>query len=415
LAFDFSVWELWGALAWGGTVVVVPVEVARSPRALVGLVRDEGVTVLSQTPSAFAGFAEAEARAGLGVGDGLRLVVFGGEALYPVRLAGWFDRHGDTGLLLVNMYGITESGVHVTARPLSGAEVAVSPIGSPIAGTCCVVLDGWLRPVPVGVAGELFVGGLGVARGYVGRPELTAERFVADPFGADGGRLYRTGDRVRWRGDGQLEFLGRVDDQVKVRGFRVEPGEVEAALVGHAGVGEAVVVARSDGDENRLVAYVVGVGGAEPPGVSEVRAFLGQRLPAHLVPQVVVAVAALPRTASGKLDRRGLPEPGGGRPRLAALFRTPGTATEELVVGVWAEVLGVERVGVDDDFFDLGGHSLLATRVVARIAALTGTELPLRALFDAPTPAGLATLVDVALGTPAPGFADEGDTDEFDI
>jgi AMP-binding enzyme/AMP-binding enzyme C-terminal domain/Phosphopantetheine attachment site len=282
-------------------------------------------------------------------------------------------------------------------------QASTIPIGRPIANTTCYVVDLAGQLVPVGVPGELWIGGLGVARGYVGRPELTAERFVADPFAADGSRVYRTGDRVRWRPDGQLEFLGRLDAQVKIRGYRVEPGEVEAALTALPGVAEAVVVAAEDpGGGQRLVGYVAPADPAQPPTTSGLRAGLRQRLPDYLIPGVFVVLEGLPRTPSGKLDRRGLPAPGGDRPELAAAYRPPQSATERVLAGIWAGLLGLDRVGVDDDFFDLGGHSLLVTQLLSRIRGVVGVEVPLRAVFESPTLSGLAAAVDT-LGWVAAG------------
>ncbi|MET8341096.1 amino acid adenylation domain-containing protein, partial [Streptosporangium canum] len=260
-AFDFSVWELWGALLYGGRLVVVPFGVSRSPGEFVALVAEQGVTVLNQTPSAFYQFMRAE-REGPGVGLSLRYVIFGGEALDPGRLGDWYDRHPETVPVLVNMYGITETTVHVTYAALD-RETAVSGVGSAIGvgipDLRVYVLDEVLCPVPPGVVGELYVAGAGVARGYAGRAALTAERFVADPFGPGGGRMYRSGDLARWGRAGRLEYLGRADQQVKIRGFRIELGEVEGVLVRHPLVAEVAVVAREDrpGDR-RLVAYVVG-------------------------------------------------------------------------------------------------------------------------------------------------------------
>ncbi|MFE5098226.1 amino acid adenylation domain-containing protein, partial [Streptomyces sp. NPDC056638] len=382
-AFDFSVWELWGALLHGGRVVVVSYEVSRSPEEFLALVEREGVTMLSQTPSAFYQLMAAEERCPGAVGS-LRAVVFGGEVLDPVRLGGWWRRHGGGGPRLVNMYGITETTVHVTFCELVAGECGSgSVIGRGLPGLGVFVLDEFLRPVPVGVVGEMYVAGGQLARGYLGRPGLSAERFVASPFGVAGGRLYRTGDRARWSGAGELVFVGRADDQVKIRGFRIEPGEVQSVVAAHPLVVQAAVVVREDvpGD-GRLVAYVVaarGVVGGEL--ASAVLGFVGERLPAHMVPSVVVVLDALPLTVNGKLDRRALPVPqyaaGGGR--------GPVTLREELLCGAFADVLGLESVGVDDDFFALGGHSLLAVRLISRIRTVLGVELPLRELFETPT------------------------------
>ncbi|MEW5929568.1 MAG: non-ribosomal peptide synthase/polyketide synthase, partial [Gemmatimonadota bacterium] len=395
-AFDFSVWEIWGALLYGGRLVVVPWETSRSPEAFYDLLVRERVTVLSQTPSAFRQLDRAEEARGVAPGLALRLVVFGGEALEPRTLRGWMERHGEDRPRLVNMYGITEITVHVTYRPIGLADVEAgegSPVGVAIPDLGVRVLDRWGGPAPEGVPGELYVGGAGVARGYLGRPELTAERFVPDPFGAEpGARLYRTGDRVRWSAAGGMEYLGRMDLQVKVRGFRIEPGEIEAVLLRHPAVREALVAVREDvpGDR-RLVAYLVPAAGAGPAGAAELRAYLQERLPEHMVPSAFVLLERLPLTAHGKTDRRALPAP---EQEAAAPYTPPRTPAEEVLAGIWSDVLGVERVGSGDEFFELGGHSLLATRVASRVRRAFGVELPLRALFEAPTVAALAARID---------------------
>jgi pristinamycin I synthase-3/4 len=386
-AFDFSVWELWGALLYGGRVVVVPQEVTRDPEAFHALVQREGVTVLNQTPSAFRQFMRVDGERG-GV-LGLRYVVFGGEALEPASLREWVERRGIETPRLVNMYGITETTVHVTYRPLTEADVfegSGSPIGRAIPDLRLYVLDPVRRPVPVGVPGELYVGGAGVARGYLNRPELTAERFVDNPFAP--GRLYRSGDRVRWMADGTLEYLGRLDEQVKIRGFRIELGEIEAALRQAPGVNDCTVVVRQDeAGDRRLVAYVVGEAQADA-----LRDRLRQSLPEYMVPAAFVALERLPLTANGKLDRKALPAP--EYAAEADRYVAPRSPTEEVLAGIWAEVLRLERVGVEESFFELGGHSLLATRVVSRVRELFGVELPLRALFEGPTVAELAGRVE---------------------
>ncbi|HVT15727.1 MAG TPA: amino acid adenylation domain-containing protein, partial [Thermoanaerobaculia bacterium] len=403
-AFDFSVWELWGALLHGGRLVVVPYWVSRSPEQFHRLLVDEGVTVLNQTPSAFRQLAAADqemaedSRRGMA----LRLVVFGGEALDPACLASWLERHGEERPRLVNMYGITEATVHVTCRRLGTRDLAApthSPIGAGLEDLRLTVLDARGHPVPIGVAGELFVGGAGVARGYLGQPGLTAARFLPDPGSAEpGGRCYRSGDLARWRPAGGLDFLGRVDHQVKIRGVRIEPGEIEAVLAGHPAVRECVVVPRLDGPpaaEARLVAYVVPRAGGDG---AELRGFLAARLPPQMVPAAFVTLDALPLTPSGKVDRRALPAPreaeaGSGAEVSPSLAADP---IAQLVAGIWSEVLGRERVGIDDDFFVLGGHSLLATRVVSRLRGVLGVELTLRQLFAAPTVAQLAGVVRAA-------------------
>ncbi|MEV4258340.1 amino acid adenylation domain-containing protein, partial [Spirillospora sp. NPDC049652] len=389
-AFDFSVWELWGALGFGGRLIVVPWEVSRSPRELVDLLTAERVTVLNQTPSAFYQLMDVE-----GLPDvGLRWVVFGGEALDVSRLAGWFARCPDTAL--VNMFGITETTVHVTWSLLDEQVCASGPasvIGSALPGYRVYVLDAWLRPVPPGVVGEVYVAGTGVARGYLDRAGLSAGRFVADIYGT-GSRMYRSGDLARTRPDGSLEYLGRADAQVQLRGFRIELGEIETVLVGHPGVRQVAVAVREDRPgTQRLVAYLVG--DADP---SAVRAHAAERLPEHMVPAALVTLDALPMTVNGKLDRAALPAPelsGPGRGRL------PGTPAEEVVCGLFAEVLGLETVGADDSFFEVGGDSLLAMRLIARLRAVLDAEVGIRELFAAPTVAGIARLVGRERGAAA--------------
>ncbi|WP_369831828.1 amino acid adenylation domain-containing protein, partial [Mycobacterium sp. E796] len=391
LAFDFSVWEIWGALLYGGRVVVVPDPVVRSPEDLHALLVAEQVTILSQTPSAF--YALQTAGAGRPEPDPrlkLEAVVFGGEALEPRRLRTWLDSH--PGLpRLINMYGITETTVHASFREIvaGDADTAVSPIGVPLAHLGFFVLDGWLRPVPVGVVGELYVAGAGVAYGYSGRAGLSATRFVACPFGQPGARMYRTGDLVSWGPDGQLRYLGRADEQVKIRGYRIELGEIQAALSGLPGIEQAVVIAREDrpGDK-RLVGYVTGA--ADPAAL---RAALAERLPAYMVPAAVMVIDVLPLTVNGKLDTRALPAPeyqDGGH------YRAPANAVEELLAGIYAQVLGVQPpqlVGVDESFFDLGGDSLSAVRLIAAVNASLDAGLSVRTLFEAPTVAQLATRI----------------------
>ncbi|ABK67693.1 non-ribosomal peptide synthetase [Mycobacterium avium subsp. hominissuis] len=392
LAFDFSVWEIFGALLHGGRLVIVPDDIVRSPEDLHALLVREQVSVLSQTPSAFYALQSADALAPeLGQQLKLQTVVFGGEALEPHRLATWLHRH--PGLpRMINMYGITETTVHASFREIVDADVdsSVSPIGVPLANLAFFVLDGWLRPVPVGVVGELYVAGGGLATGYVGRPGLSATRFVACPFGGPGARMYRTGDLVRWGADGQLQYMGRADAQVKIRGYRIELGEIQAALAGLDGVEHAAVIAREDrpGDK-RLVGYITGT--ADP---AEVRAQLGERLPGYMVPSAVVVLDALPLTVNGKLDTRALPAP---EYSDVDRYRAPVTAIEEILADIYAQVLGVERVGVDDSFFDLGGDSILSMQVVARARA-AGVICRPRDVFTEQTVARLARVATVATG-----------------
>ncbi|WP_143064550.1 non-ribosomal peptide synthetase, partial [Streptomyces colonosanans] len=391
-AFDFSVWELWGPLLHGGRLVVVAHDVSRSPDRFLRLLADERVTVLNQTPSAFYQLMQADQDdPQTGRALALRTVIFGGEALEPARLADWYRRHQDDAPVLVNMYGITETTVHVTYAGLdrhSAVTGAASDIGTAIPDLRTYVLDAHLQPVPPGVRGELYVAGPGLARGYLNRPGLTAGRFVADPYGSPGTRMYRTGDVVRWSSRGTLEFVGRADDQVKVRGFRIELGEIEAALADHPDVAQVTVLARQDrADDTRLVAYLVPASGATPRS-AVLREHLRERLPEYMVPAAFVPLDALPLTTNGKLDRKALPEPEFGS--AGAGGRSPRTPQEQILCELFAEVLGVAEAGMDDNFFDLGGHSLLATRLVARVRAVLGVELEPRTLFEAPTPAGLA-------------------------
>ncbi|HYH45088.1 MAG TPA: amino acid adenylation domain-containing protein, partial [Thermoanaerobaculia bacterium] len=402
-AFDFSVWELWGALAYGGRLVVVPYWISRSPDLFCRLLAEQRVTVLNQTPSAFRQLMWAEEK---GSPDdlALRWVIFGGEALDLPALAPWIGRHGDARPVLVNMYGITETTVHVTYRPITRRDVAEgqgSVIGRPIPDLRVYLADSTLVALPLGVPGEILVGGAGLARGYLGRPELTAERFVPDPFGSEpGARLYRSGDLARRLSDGDLEYLGRIDHQVKVRGFRIELGEIEAAIERHPAVKAAVVLARQDGPgEQRLVAYLVP---AAPAAVEdsdlagELRRSLAGALPDYMVPAAFVQLAALPLTANGKIDRRALPAPEEARTEPAPVPQEPPrTALERYLAGLFAQVLKVERVGCDDDFFALGGSSLSGAILINRLQEALGEVVHVVTIFDAPSVAELASfLVD---------------------
>ena len=407
-AFDFSVWELWGALCLGGRLVVVPHLVSRAPEEFLRLLETERVTVLNQTPSAFYQLMAADRENDSARDLVLRYVVFGGEALDLGRLESWYERHADDAPVLVNMYGITETTVHVSyialdrdlCRRSTGSEIGVG-----IPDLRLYVVDEQLRLVPPGVPGELCVAGAGLARGYWRRPGLTGSRFVPDPYGASGSRMYRSGDVVRWSRDGRLEYLGRADQQVKIRGFRIELGEVETALLACPGVGQAVVSVSNDvrqGDA-MLLGYVVPAAD-ETVDQAEIREWLTGRLPAYMVPSAVIVLDRLPLTVNGKLDRRALPDPDFGG---LSTGREPSTPAEQIMTELFAEVLGLATVGVDDNFFDLGGHSLLATRLAGRIHAATGTVVSIRQIFGTPTPAGLAPLiadtVSAADLTPAAG------------
>ncbi len=448
-AFDFSVWEIWGALALGGRLVIVPRQATLSPALLLELLAGEKVTVLNQTPSAFRQLAVAAAADRRRL-PALRWVIFGGEALPLDALAPWLALYGPSaGPRLINMYGITETTVHVTYRPIAAGDLARpgngnAPIGEPIPDLRVHLLGPRGELVPVGVAGEIHVGGAGVARGYLHRPDLTARRFVPDAWGGQAGaRLYASGDLARRRPDGDLEYLGRIDHQVKVRGFRIELGEIEAVLRAHPRVQDAVVTLRhEDGGgatpgtpgmgsgpgapgapgapaapgDHRLVAHFVprpGSAAAAPVDAAELRAHLRSLLPEYMVPAAFVALAAMPLTPSGKIDRRALPSAGGGADATAtaaAATAVPRTPTERRLAQIWLEVLRIEQAGRDDNFFDLGGHSLLVTQLASRIQTTFGVALPMASVFDAPTLAGLAARIDALLPeAPAGGEAGAGD------
>ncbi|MEV5803116.1 amino acid adenylation domain-containing protein [Streptomyces collinus] len=394
-AFDFSVWELWGALARGGSVVLADRATARDPERFAALLEAEGVTVLSQTPGAFRNLRAALDSRPLRE-LGVRTVVFGGERLDLSEFHGWLDGPG-AGVRLVNMYGITETTVHVTHHTVTPADLGgatTSPIGRPLGDLTVHVLDDHLRPVPAGVVGEMYVGGAGLARGYLGRPGLTADRFVPDPIGgAPGARLYRTGDRARRLPDGGLEYRGRADDQVKIRGHRIELGEVEAALLRHPAVEQAAVVAAgARTGAYRLHAYLVT---GDEPARDELRHWLLRRLPEPMVPATFTVVPAMPLTANGKIDRKALPAAGGTALEAARGFVPPATPTERVLADVWCEALGVDRVGVTDRFFDLGGDSILALRVVG-LAERRGQAVALRDVFAHQALGDLARAVDTA-------------------
>jgi amino acid adenylation domain-containing protein len=385
-AFDFSVWELWGALLHGGRLVVVPYLTSRDPQAFHQLLIDEQVTVLNQTPSAFRQLIGVDERPGH---LALRYVIFGGEALDHAALQPWFARHGATRPQLVNMYGITETTVHVTHLLLTGDGAESGHIGRPLADLQVWILDAHLQPVPVGVAGEMFVGGAGVSRGYLNRPELTASRFVTTTLFGRPQRLYRTGDLARQRPDGGLEYLGRIDQQVKIRGFRIELGEIEALLSQHAAVQEAVVQPHGEGDNTRLVAYLTlrpSVGAAvEATEIAQVlRPWLASRLPDYMLPSTFLVLAHFPLTVNGKTDRKALPSPEGlhaARQDVVA----PQTPAQRLVAGLWQKILGVEQVGLHDDFFAIGGNSLNGIRFINELNATTQEIFHIYDLFAAPT------------------------------
>jgi amino acid adenylation domain-containing protein len=413
-AFDFSVWEIWGALLYGGQLAVVPHLVSRSPEAFYELLCRERVTVLNQTPSAFSQLIAAEPE---GARDrlALRAVIFGGEALDLRSLRPWFDLHGDHRPTLINMYGITETTVHVTYRPVFRKDVETasgSLIGRPLPDLELFILDRNRQPVPPGVVGEMYVGGAGLSRGYLGRPDLTADRFVPHPFGdRPGERLYRTGDLARGLSSGDVQYLGRIDSQVKIRGFRIELGEIEATLSAHPQIRQTIVLAREGPrGERRLVAYVVTAPGADL-AVGELRDLARRRLPEYMVPADFVLLDRLPLTSNGKVDRRALPELAVEPREREDGEEAPRTPLEETLAAIWSNLLGRERVGSQDNFFNLGGHSLLTTQLSSRIRQVFHAEMPLQSLFEHPVLADMAAVLERAIwakaahAVPPPGRA----------
>ncbi|QBR31299.1 MULTISPECIES: non-ribosomal peptide synthase/polyketide synthase [Pseudomonas] len=398
-AFDFSVWEIFGALLYGGKLLVVPYEVSRSPEDFFALLCREGITVLNQTPSAFKQLMQvACAPEHAAQALALRYVVFGGEALEVKSLRPWFERFGDQAPQLINMYGITETTVHVTYRPISLADLqrdASSPIGEPIPDLSWYLLDGDLNPVAKGCIGELYVGRAGLARGYLNRADLTSLRFIPDPFAADGGRLYRTGDLARYRADGVIEYIGRIDHQVKIRGFRIELGEIEAQLLEQAAVRQAVVLAQPGLSGQQLVAYLVPGDAAllDASPVEQalwrdsVRAELKANLPDHMVPAHLLLLAQLPLTANGKLNRNALPSPDASQAQQT--YQAPQSAMEQGLAAIWQDVLKLPQVGINDNFFELGGDSIISIQVVSR-ARQAGIRLNPKDLFQHQTVQRLA-------------------------
>ncbi|HEU4558014.1 MAG TPA: amino acid adenylation domain-containing protein, partial [Longimicrobium sp.] len=393
ISFDASVWELWTTLATGARMVLLPAHAAKDPGAMARVIEERGVSVVQFVPT----LLQAVLR-GLPEGASLRsrLVFCGGEPLSEALVAEARARGVGE---VVNLYGPTEATIDSTSYRC-GDEDRAPAIGAPVSNARVYVLDARGEPVPMGVAGELHIGGAGLARGYLQRPALTAERFVPDPFSGDGGaRMYRTGDLGRWRADGMLEFLGRTDFQVKLRGFRIELGEIEAALRGHDGVRDAVVLAREErpGDQ-RLVAYIVGPDSVE---VDALRTHLSARLPEYMVPAAYVRLETLPLTPSGKVDRKALPAPEGDA-FVTRGYEAPVGETEQALAEVWSELLRVEQVGRRDHFFELGGHSLLAVRVISRVRQVLGAEVGIAELFERPVLADLARTIDNAARTELP-------------
>jgi len=392
VTFDVSVWELFWPLQVGARMVIAVPDGHRDPAYLARVIVEESVSTAHFVPSMLAVFV---AEPSVVEAVSLRRVFASGEAL-PAQTAALL-REVLPSSRLHNLYGPTEAAVDVTFHEVTAADEVSVPIGAPVWNTQVFVLDSRLRPVPVGVPGELYLAGVQLARGYVGRSDLTSDRFVANPFGGAGARMYRTGDLVTWSAAGELEYIGRTDFQVKLRGLRIELGEIEAALLGLDGVEQAVAVVRQDSlGHPQLVGYVVGDPSFDP-GVA--RASLGRALPEYMIPSVFVRLGALPVNASGKLHRSALPAP----VPVAREYRAPVSATEVAIAEVLAEVLGVGQVGVDDNFFELGGNSLIATGVVARLTARLGSEVRLQWMFSEPTPAGLADRIDSGTRADADG------------
>jgi len=386
LSFDIATLELFLPLCVGARLILVSREIATDGAQLRATLEEHEVTVMQATPTTWRMLIEAgwEGRSDL-------KILCGGEEL-SAALAGNLLERGKT---VWNCYGPTETTIWSLVHRVEAVKDGVVPIGRPIANTQVYVLDPYQQPVPIGTRGELYIGGAALARGYLGQSELTAQKFVRNPFSPEGdSRLYRTGDLARYRTDGTVEFLGRIDHQVKLRGFRIELGEIEAVLAGHPTVQETVVLAREDAPgEKRLVAYVV-ANQDRAPSAGELRHFLKEKLPEYMVPSAYVMLRALPLSPNGKVDRRVLPAPDPTNPEREEAFVAPRTPSEEMLAGIWAEVLGLKQVGIHDNFFELGGHSLLATQVISRIRNTLKAELPLRRLFEAPTVAGLAECIE---------------------
>ena len=386
--FDFSVWEIFGALLYGGRLVIVPRDISRSPQEFMALLQQQSVTVLSQTPSAFIRLLDSTAvRSQWDWSGALRYVVFGGEALEYAALSPWFKNRASPRTELVNMYGITETTVHVTYRLVRAEDVYAAHgrrIGRALSDLTLYILDSTGKPQPIGVKGELYVGGAGLARGYLGHPSLTAERFVPDPYGKElGARLYRTGDMACWRDDGEIEYFGRLDQQVKIRGHRIEPGEIEATLLKYGTIHTCFVTTAKDrGHREYLAAYYCA---DDSITTSALRTFLARSLPEYMLPAVFIHLHELPLTVNGKIDRSKLSYIHGERPDLDAPYVAPRTAVQRKLVEIWQGVLEVEKVGIQDNFFDLGGESFSAYRLMARISAEFGKELPLTAIFQTQT------------------------------
>jgi amino acid adenylation domain-containing protein len=389
-SFDASIWEFYAPLLAGARVALAPAHGHQDSRLILELIVEHRVTVLQLVPSMLKAILAEEKFENC---RNLKRLFCGGEVLTADLAAKFLER---VDVELYNLYGPTEATIDATCGRCKGTTTSGNgvPIGRPIANTQTYILDSHLNPVPIGVVGELHIGGIGLARGYLNRRELTAEKFVANPFGDQpGARLYKTGDLARYLPDGNIEFLGRTDNQVKIRGFRIELGEIEFVLAQHPAIEQAVLLAREDAPgDTRLVAYIVAAAGSNL-SANDLRSFLQHKLPDYMVPSAFVFLDSLPLTPNGKLDRKALPAPDHGRPELDDAFVAPGNPVEAMLANIWAEVLKLEKVGIRDNFFNLGGHSLLATQVVSRMRNAFSIDVPLRQIFDAPTIAEMAAII----------------------
>jgi amino acid adenylation domain-containing protein len=412
IAFDFSVWEIWGALLYGGKLIIVPYWLSRSPEDFYQLLLTQQVTILNQTPSAFRQLIQVEESLENSNDLRLRTVIFGGEALQIESLRPWFERHGDKSPQLVNMYGITETTVHVTYRPLTMADLelaSVSVIGRPIPDLQVYLLDSYQQPVAIGIPGELHIGGVGLARGYLNQPELTALKFIPNPFSnKEGDRLYKTGDLVRFLPNGDIEYIGRIDNQVKIRGFRVELGEIEATINQHPSISTSVVILREDKSGNQsLIAYTI-LHPDKTLTIPELRRFLKNKLLDQMLPNAFMILEALPLTSNGKVDRQALPMPDALRPELEVAYVIPQTEVEKTIASVWQKALNLEKIGIHDNFFEIGGHSLLLVKVHSQLQEILKAELSTLDLFRYPTINSLAEYLSSSPNTTV--FLQENDT-----
>jgi len=420
LAFDFSVWEIWGSLLHGGRLVIVPLRICKAIDAFHDLLIQEKVTILNQTPTCFYQLMEIDGKMTSKNPFNLRLVFLGGEALDFQRLRPWFHLHGDQSPQLVNLYGITETTVHTTYRPLCKSDLhqSGSMIGRHIPDSQVFIVDKTMNLVPIGVYGEILVGGAGLGRGYWDRPDLTSERFVELSIeGSQKSRYYRTGDIGRYRSDGDIEFLGRMDHQVKIRGYRIELGEIEAALKQHPEIKESVTIPSGKAEEKRLIAYYTSHENRTIPE-KELRNYLKRILPEYMIPAIFNSMESLPLNPQGKVSRRNLPDLDDAhqekegksvqsrgeietvfetteelRPENQEQLKLPGNPIEEVITDIWIETLGLTKLDIHDNFFERGGHSLLATRVISRIRDVFRSKISVKALFENPTVAGLTATI----------------------